>query len=81
MCTGVFQRGTLQNELEVLSACGGHIELQRVLRLFRGICKGLNALHTHTPQPLAHRYDAVMIIIIIIIVIIRTKIIIIKIIY
>ena len=27
----------------------------RVLRLFRGTCEGLKALHTHEPTALAHR--------------------------
>jgi len=50
-----YKKGTLFNELENLQISNQHIRQVRLLRIFRGICNGLKVLHTHKPQPLAHR--------------------------
>ncbi len=50
-----FQRGTLQEEIDRLATKGEFISEHRLLRLFRGICDGVRALHQASPVPLAHR--------------------------
>ncbi|KAJ8025039.1 Serine/threonine-protein kinase 16 [Holothuria leucospilota] len=49
-----FKRGTLQDELDRLSARGDHIPEDRLWKLIRGICEGVHALH-HADPPVAHR--------------------------
>ncbi|XP_033640038.1 serine/threonine-protein kinase 16-like [Asterias rubens] len=50
-----FRRGTLQDELDRLATKGEFISEHRLLRLFRGMCDGVRALHQASPVPLAHR--------------------------
>ena len=55
LCCLFFQRGTLYDEYERLNNKKETISPDRVLRLFLGICKGLQMFHTHLPEALAHR--------------------------
>lgn len=50
-----FRRGTLQDELTIRSRSRDHIGEDRLLRMFHGMCLGVQALHTATPIALAHR--------------------------
>jgi len=55
ICMPFFKRGTLHNELEVLSANKSYMTEGRMMKIFQSICHGLKALHDHQPQALAHR--------------------------
>ena len=49
------QGGTLQDEIERLAKQGEHMSEQRLMRIFKGICEGVRALHSASPEPLSHR--------------------------
>uniref|UniRef100_A0A914W0L8 Myosin heavy chain n=1 Tax=Plectus sambesii TaxID=2011161 RepID=A0A914W0L8_9BILA len=51
----LYEKGTLLQELQSLRVRSQHISEDRVLRLFLGICRGVEAFHTQSPTPLAHR--------------------------
>ncbi|KRZ34347.1 Serine/threonine-protein kinase 16 [Trichinella pseudospiralis] len=50
-----YKRGTIQDELDWRKISGDFMAETRLLSLFNDICNGLNALHSLTPQPYAHR--------------------------
>ena len=54
-CLFLEQKGSIQDELESLRRAGGGMEEGRLLRILRGVCEGVRALHTHYPLPLTHR--------------------------
>ncbi|XP_039262505.2 serine/threonine-protein kinase 16-like [Styela clava] len=49
------KRGTLWDEFQRFISKKEWIEGRRVLRIFYGICRAVEAFHTHKPSPLAHR--------------------------
>lgn len=49
------QKGSIQDELEILRRQSDHYTETKVLFYLIGICEGLQALHTASPRPLAHR--------------------------
>ncbi|XP_064455313.1 serine/threonine-protein kinase 16-like [Ornithodoros turicata] len=50
-----YRKGTLQDELLMRSRTRDHMSEERLLRLFHGMCLGVQALHGATPVALAHR--------------------------
>ncbi|XP_072041516.1 serine/threonine-protein kinase 16-like [Amphiura filiformis] len=50
-----YRGGTLQDEVERLAKQGEHMSEQRLMRIFKGICEGVRALHSASPEPLSHR--------------------------
>jgi len=48
-------RGTLQDELQKRIAKRNHFSEEYILRLFKKICEGVNAMHNAQPAALAHR--------------------------
>lgn len=49
------KRGTLWDEYQMYSSKNEYIEPRRVLRLFYGICRAVEAFHKNSPTSLAHR--------------------------
>ncbi|CAK8671985.1 serine/threonine-protein kinase 16-like [Clavelina lepadiformis] len=50
-----YKRGTLYDEYQRLATKNEKIPKDRVLSLFLGSCKGVEAFHNHQPEALAHR--------------------------
>ncbi|ELT94510.1 hypothetical protein CAPTEDRAFT_162050 [Capitella teleta] len=50
-----YEKGSIQDELEILRRQSDHYTETKVLFYLIGICEGLQALHTASPRPLAHR--------------------------
>lgn len=50
-----YKKGTLQDELMMRAHTNTYMPEERILRLFRQMCEGIQAIHAAKPFPLAHR--------------------------
>lgn len=50
-----YKRGTLQDELTMRAKTNTYMPEERILKLFRQMCEGIQAIHCAKPFPLAHR--------------------------
>ena len=51
----VFQKGSVQDRMEILSARGDKLPERQIWELFLGVCKAVKEFHGRDP-PLAHRW-------------------------
>lgn len=51
----MFQRGTLQDQLNMRIRTKSHIPEANILKMFKQMCLGVSDMHNAKPTPLAHR--------------------------